>query len=201
MERRGRTLAICRRRDDRTVARFRRANTASARGITSILTLAKSEPGIAILPAVLDTHPWLLNCQNGTLDLRTGKLREHRHDDYLTKICPVAYDAAATCPVFEKTLSTSMGNNAGLIEFIQRAFGYSLTGSVEEQVLVLLWGTGANGKSTLVNAFLATLGPDYAMQAPDRLLMVKHGESHPTERGTCTASGSFPASRSRTANG
>lgn len=74
-----------------------------------------------------------------------------------------------------------MGGHADLITFLQRAVGYSLTGSVAEQVLFLLWGTGANGKSTFLNAIIDTLGNDYAMQAPDGLLMAKQGESHPTE--------------------
>jgi len=75
-----------------------------------------------------------------------------------------------------------MDGHADLITFLQRAVGYSLTGSVAEQVLFLLWGTGANGKSTFVNAVLDVLGNDYAMQAPDGLLTVKKGDAHPTER-------------------
>lgn len=156
--------------------------SASAHGISAMLSLAKSEPGIPILPDKLDTDPWALNVQNGTLDLRTGELRPHDRADLITKLCSIEHDPAAKCPNFESMLATIMAEHDGLITFLQRAVGYSLTGIVTEQVLFLLWGKGANGKSTFLNAILDTLGGDFGMQAPDSLLMVKHGESHPTER-------------------
>ena len=156
--------------------------TASSKGINAMLTLAKSEPGVPILPAKLDTNPWALNCPNGTLDLRTGTLQPHERGDMLTKLCPVDFDTASPCPSWERMLATLMGEHADLITFLQRAIGYSLTGSVAEQCLFLLWGTGSNGKSTFLNAVIDMLGPDYSMQAPDGLLMVKSGEAHPTER-------------------
>jgi putative DNA primase/helicase len=156
--------------------------TASARGVANMLTLAKSERGVPILPGAVDADPWALNCVNGTLDLRTGKLRTHARGDMLTKLCPVEFDATATSPNWEAMLTTIMGGNADLVTFLQRAVGYSLTGSVAEQVLFLLWGKGSNGKSTFVNAVLDVTGPDYGMQAPDGLLMVKRNDSHPTEK-------------------
>jgi putative DNA primase/helicase len=156
--------------------------TAGARGIANMLALARSEPEIPILPAKLDGDPWALNVQNGTLDLQTGKLRPHDRTDLLTKLCPTAFDPDAKCPNWEQMLSVIMANSADLITFLQRALGYSLTGSVAEQSLFLLWGKGSNGKSTFINAVLDVIGTDYAMQAPDGLLMVKRGDSHPTER-------------------
>jgi putative DNA primase/helicase len=156
--------------------------TASAKGVANMVTLAKSEPGIPIVPCKLDADPWALNVQNGTLDLRTGTLQPHDPADLLTKLCPVPFDPTATCPNWERMLDTIMRGHADLITFLQRAVGYSLTGSVAEQVLFLLWGKGSNGKSTFLNALLDSLGDDYSMQAPDGLLMVKHGDSHPTER-------------------
>jgi putative DNA primase/helicase len=157
-------------------------STSSARGIGNMLAMAKSEPGIAVTLDRLDTDPWSLNVANGTLDLRSGQLRPHKRSDLITKLCPVEYNPDAKCPSFENMLATIMAGHQGLVTFLQRAAGYSLTGDVSEQVLFLLWGMGANGKSTFLNAMLDTLGGDFSMQAPDGLLMIKQGESHPTER-------------------
>src|SRR5438105_220669 len=70
--------------------------------LNAMIELARSEDGIPMLPERLDNNPWLLNCCNGTLDLQTGTLREHRREDFLTKLCPVAFDVDATCPRWEQ---------------------------------------------------------------------------------------------------
>ncbi len=109
----------------------------------------------------LDRDPDLLTVANGTLDLRTGELRHHDRDDWITRLAPVAYDPEATCPRWEAFLHRAMGGNEGLITFLQRAVGYSLTGHSSEQVLLLLYGVGANGKSTFLETLRAMLG-DYS---------------------------------------
>jgi putative DNA primase/helicase len=158
----------------------------SAKRINAMLDLARSEPTMPILPAQLDSDPWLFNCPNGTLELRTGTLREHRREDFLTKLCPTPYNAEAICPTWERFLGAIFPNDedepdAELITFMQRLLGRCLTGDVSEQNLPIFWGSGANGKSTLVNAVLDTLGSDYAMKANADLLMTSRGERHPTE--------------------
>jgi putative DNA primase/helicase len=101
------------------------------------------------------------------------------------------YDRDATCPTWERFLATIFpatsdaaeeAGDAELITFVQRLLGLCLTGDVREHLLPVLWGTGANGKSTLVNVLLEMLGRDYSMKAPPNLLMARRGESHPTER-------------------
>ncbi len=149
--------------------------------LKAMIELAKSEPRIPLLPRQLDANPWLLNCLNGTLDLHTGTLRQHRREDLLTKLCPVEYDANAPCPQWMAFLSDVMSRNQALIDYLQRAVGYSLTGNVAEQCLFFLYGTGQNGKSTFLGTIQAMLG-DYAMQAIAELLMVRANEQHPTER-------------------
>lgn len=149
--------------------------------IKAMIELAKSEPTIPMLPSQLDVNPWVLNCLNGTLELRTGVLRPHRREDLLTKMCPVAYDADATCPQWMSFLNDVMAGKQALVHYLQRGVGYSLTGSVEEQCLFFLYGTGQNGKSTFLGVLQAMLG-DYAMQAIPELLMVRANEQHPTER-------------------
>lgn len=156
--------------------------TGEAHGIEAMLKLARSEPGIAIVPDMLDTDPWLLNCENGILDLRTGELLLHRREDYLTKLCPVVFDPKADCPLWLAFLREIMGDDDALLAFLRRAVGMSLTGVVRDHVLFFLYGTGSNGKSTLVNAIQEMMGPDYAMKAPPDLLMAKAQEAHPTER-------------------
>lgn len=112
----------------------------------------------------LDQEPWLLNVRNGTLDLRTGVLRPHRREDWLTKLSPVVYDPTAPCPRWEAFLHRILHGSDGLIRFLQRAVGYTLSGSTGEQSLFFLYGVGANGKSTFLEVVRAVLG-DYATAA------------------------------------
>ena len=119
----------------------------SVRGITAMVKLAESEEGISITPDVLDLDPWLLNCTNGTLELRTGRLRSHCRADNLTKLCPVAYDPNAKSPLWDAFLDRILAGNADLIGYLQRVAGVWLTGDVSEQVVQVFYGTGANGKS------------------------------------------------------
>ena len=171
----------------------------SATRRAAMLKLAQCEPGIPVLPASLDNNPWLLNCINGTLDLRTGNLRQHDRADLITKLCPVRFDATAQCPRWLEFLDRIFSSNSAIIQFVQRVCGLCLTGDVSEQILLVFHGVGANGKSVLLITLLSILGPDYAMQAPPDLLMEKRGEAHPTNAPTCTASDWCAASRQKTA--
>jgi putative DNA primase/helicase len=149
--------------------------------IAASLELAKSEPGVPVLPEDLDRDPLLLNVQNGTLDLRTGKLRSHCRTDLITKLAPVTFDEKATCPLWCQFLQRIMGDNDDLVAYMQRVIGYCLTGLVSEQCLWFFYGTGSNGKSTFLDTILALMG-DYGIQSVSELLMVKTHDSHPTER-------------------
>lgn len=148
--------------------------------IRAMLHLAESEPGIAIRAQDFDRDPWTLNVANGTIDLRTGTLRAHRREDLLTKLAPVEFDPQATCPMFDAFLQRIMDHSKQLIAYLQRAIGSALAGVVLEHVLFVLYGLGANGKSTLLNLILRLLG-NYAKRAAPGLLMRKYGDTHPTE--------------------
>jgi putative DNA primase/helicase len=150
----------------------------SAKRINDALRLARSEPSIPILPRERDADPWLLNVLNGTVDLRTRELRQHDRKDLITKLAPVEYDPDAKASTFEAFMVRKLPSEA-LRRFVQRVIGYAAAGVVSEEVLVILYGVGANGKSTLVNVVMEALG-DYAMQAAPDLLLAKKG-SHPTE--------------------
>jgi len=149
--------------------------------IKAMCSLAESEPGIPITPDQLDANPWLLNCPNGVLDLQTGKLREHRREDYLTKIIPIEFTESATCPRWIEFLNQIMDGNQNLIDFLQKAVGYSMTGDTREQTLFFLYGLGSNGKSTFLDVIKKVLG-DYAMQmSPDTLMMKDRGGGIPND--------------------
>jgi len=170
---------------------FRHAlDSESARAIMAMVKLTESDPQIVIETSQLDADPFLLNVRNGTVNLKTGALEKHRREDLLTKLCPVEFDAAAKCPVWESFLARVFAKDAAnpddpgdtaTIAFVQRLMGYSLTGSISEQILPIFWGGGANGKSTLLNVIREILGKGYAAKAPRGLLMQKHNEQHPAE--------------------
>ena len=152
----------------------------SDHGLRAMLAIARSEPGIPVAPSQLDGDPWLFNVQNGTINLRTGKLQDHRREDYITKLAPVTFNASADCPVWCKFLKVVLAD-VELRAFVRRLVGYCLTGSTQEHVLPFLYGIGSNGKSTFLNVVLALLGVDYAIKAPTDLLLAKKNETHPTE--------------------
>jgi putative DNA primase/helicase len=137
-----------------------------------MVALARSESGIPVTVDQLDRNPWLLNVNNGVLDLRTGDLRSHRRQDLMTRFAPVRYDPEATCPTWLAFLDRIMNGNQNLIQFLQRAIGYTLTGSARERVLFMLHGGGANGKSTLLETISTLLG-DYAKSTRAETLLVK----------------------------
>jgi len=148
--------------------------------IEAMIKLTESESGIYVTPQQLDSDPMLLNVRNGTIDLRTGELRPHNKADLITKIAPVEYDQCATAPVWDSYLYRIMNGNMSLINFLQRGMGYSITADVSEQVIFIPHGGGDNGKSVFLNTALGIMG-DYARPTAPDLLMVKRGESHPTE--------------------
>ncbi|MEK7856259.1 MAG: phage/plasmid primase, P4 family, partial [Acidobacteriota bacterium] len=107
-----------------------------------------------------DTQPFLLNCANGTLDLKTGVLRPHNRADRITRIVNCNFDADAESETFERFLET-IQPDPSIRAFLQRSIGYSLLGAVRERTFWILYGTGNNGKSIFVNLFNNLLG-DYA---------------------------------------
>ncbi len=148
--------------------------------IRGMLELAKCDPRIRVATEDLDRDPWLFNCLNGTLELRTGKLREHRRSDLITKLAPVQYDPKAKCKRWLKFLERIMERNTGLIEFLHRWCGHCLSGDITEQVIVILHGQGANGKNVFLDTIRGVMG-DYASKASPDLLTIRRSEEHPTE--------------------
>jgi len=150
----------------------------SAAGIAGALTLAGTEQEIVVGPDDLDADPFLLNCPNGTLDLRTGGLRPHDQADLLTKMTRGAYRPGAAGPEWRKFLERVQPDPA-MRDYLARLAGHSLEGRVVVHILAIFHGAGANGKSTFTMAIEDALG-DYAAPADPELLTARTFDAHPT---------------------
>jgi putative DNA primase/helicase len=155
------------------------ARTASDSGVRALIAMAESECPVSA--DELDANTFLLNCPNCTIDLRTGTCRPHRREDLLTKLCPTEFDPSAVAPTWERFQREVANDDASLVAFKQRLYGYAATGDVREHALPIFHGSGSNGKSTELETVVAVFGDDYAGAAPKDLLMAKKGDSHPTE--------------------
>jgi putative DNA primase/helicase len=133
--------------------------------------LSQAKPYLAVGMEELDRDPWLVNCQNGTLDLRTGRLKDPDPADRITKVVPVDYDPEAPCPRFKRFLEEALVDGT-LIKFVKRYSGYTLTGVTRERLLAILYGFGKNGKTTLVELLHEALG-DYARNTDVETLLIK----------------------------
>jgi putative DNA primase/helicase len=145
--------------------------------LRSMLSLAQTEPGVPVVPSQLDSNPWLLNTQNCTVNLELGREGRHFKQDLITKLAGTEYRGElAECPRWLEFLGEVFDGDSELIGFVQRAVGYSLTGITTEQVLFILWGTGANGKSTLLETLRLALG-NYALATDFQTFLVKRNDS------------------------
>ena len=153
--------------------------------LNAMLELAKSIPALVVPIAELDADPWSLGVQNGTIDLRTGDLLPAEREHYITKISPVTFDVTTGCPAFLRFLHDIMGGDEQLVAYLQRVFGYMLSGDASEQRLFFLYGTGANGKSTLLNVCKALLGGDLCRQTAVETIMTRSNKSGATPEIAC----------------
>jgi putative DNA primase/helicase len=174
---------------DSRAKELRRADT-----VARIVGMARSNETQAAVVDQWDADPWLLGTPDGTLDLRTGTLRPALPEDYITKSTAVAPAPPGAVPeLWLRTLRRITGDDAELLAYLQRFFGYSLTGLTREHCFPFGFGTGANGKTVTVNTASGVMG-DYACTIPTEVLMVSQNERHPTElarlRGVRLAIGS-----------
>lgn len=160
----------------KAVARWA-AYTNSEPGIRRMLTLAQAE--LAIGPDQLDADPWVLNCPNGTLELRTGHLRPHRREDFITKMTAAPYDPGARSAVWDAFLASALPD-AGAQDYAQRYAGYALTGTTREEVFVFCRGPAGGGKSTFTEGLRRTWG-DYATSADFSAFLSKKVADGPRE--------------------
>ena len=150
------------------------------RRLSDMLWIAKSLYGVGILPNDLDRDLYVLDCKDGTFDLKSGKLLPFNKDNFNTKFANVTYDTNAECPKWLGFLHLVMNGNKDLINYLQKAIGYSMTGDTSEQCWFLLYGSGLNGKSTFLNTIRMILN-NYAMNTPTETFLLKYGDSIPND--------------------
>jgi len=147
--------------------------------LTGMIELAQMDKRIIVAPDDLDANDYLFNLQNGTFNLKTLEMQEHKKSDNISKLAPFEYRPNATCPQFLKYLDRIFRNRGetknDTISFLQRAVGYTLTGSTQEQCLFLLYGSGANGKSVFLDILNALMG-EYGTVTQSKSFTTDHGE-------------------------
>jgi putative DNA primase/helicase len=141
----------------------------SASRIRAALEMTCIDEKVAVASADLDCDQWILNVENGMIDLRTGDLLPHDRDKLCSKLAKVKYDPKATCPRWNLFLQEVMDGQSDLIQSLQHMAGYCLTGDTSEQSLYFFYGDGSNGKSTFLKVLQTILG-DYAQPATRGLL-------------------------------
>lgn len=181
---------------------------ASVKNVGEFVKQAISHPRVRVVENDFDHEPYVINLQNGELDLRDGMLHPHDPEHLHSMCCDVDYDTKATCPEWEKHISTVFDGNAGLIDNVQQILGYSLFFGNPDAMFGIFNGAGRNGKSVTVNTIIRILGtyaidvnPDCLMEtggnvSSDRIKMkgarlIVASEPADDGRGRCTLATSF----------
>jgi len=124
--------------------------------IRAMLDISKDD--VAITVDSFNDDPFLLNVDNGIINMKTGKLMPHSPDYFMNKISPVAFDAKVIPHRFLQFLNEIYAGDIALIDYVQKAFGYSATADTTEQVFFIHAGGGSNGKGRLLRAIMGALG-------------------------------------------
>lgn len=161
---------------------------AHIRGVFGIL---RGLPDLQSRLEDFDMEAAFFNCANGTYDARSGEFRGHQRADRISRRSSIVYDERADCPRFKEFLSQILGGDGELAVFLQRALGYCLTGWVTEECMFLLYGDGANGKSTLLET-VSELWGEYAC-VTDFELFLKHVYDYRVEEKLASLRGCYLA--------
>lgn len=135
-----------------------------ARMVANMVTLASSDPRVMVPAAELDKHKGMLCVQNGVVNLRTGELLPPDPMFRMTRICAYNYVPEARAPLFEKVLSDVFFDDKDMVQFFMRVIGYAAVGDPVEDVMIIPYGDGSNGKSTVLGTIRRALG-SYAKTA------------------------------------
>ena len=156
----------------------------SNRSIEACIQLARTHSFFLTYNSAFDQSPHLLNCQSGTINLRTGKLQPHNSADMITKVCPVEYggldfdeEDSPEALLWQKFLADITQGNEEYERFLQTAIGYTATGRTDEEKIFFIYGAAASGKSTLLKAIKSVLA-DYAITADFETFLKKRNVSN-----------------------
>jgi len=152
----------------------------SRQRIEAMVTLSRTDPLLVASVHDFDKDPMLLSVENGTIDLRTGDLREHRREDMITRRSRVDFDVDATSAIFQNYLNSVTQGDTDLQAYLQRAAGYTLTGLTVEEVFFMIYGPKGSGKSTFVDGMQTILG-DLAMTTQADTLVHMRGSQAPKD--------------------
>jgi phage/plasmid primase, P4 family, C-terminal domain len=159
------------------------ARSESKRALEAMLSLAQAMVELEAETSDFDPDPELLNTQSGVVDLRSGDMHPHDPKYRMTKIAGCGYAPGAPTPMWDAFLERIFEGDAELIAFLQRLFGYALTGYIGEQIFAIFFGLGANGKSVLVDCWQAAMN-DYAGTAAMRTFLAHRTEAVRTDLAT-----------------
>lgn len=191
LERFDRARSLCRDIAISAVDEREAKRLASAKTVSSVLTLAQSDPTIGVPVQMWDSDPFALNTPSAVVDLRTGQSTHFSDFDsgtgtrtiqsrglftQLARVTP----SESGCPTWMRFIEAVFLSDPDVIEFIQRLLGYLLTADRSEQKLFFFYGLGANGKSTLIDLVAWIMG-SYAIKLPATVLMQSPIDRHPTE--------------------
>lgn len=152
----------------------------SNRKLNDVLSSAEALAESHARDTDFDQDPWLFNCANGTLDLRSATLRDHDPADRLRGTSPTVWDPQAQCPTFDRFLAEVLPDE-DVRSYLQIIMGMALVGKPILHILPVFVGSGRNGKGTLIHALTSTMGPDYSGPVDKSLLISAKFESHPTK--------------------
>ena len=155
----------------KVIARANRAMSAS--GLVAALSLAESDPRIAVDPTDMDADPDLLNTENCVVHLPTGATRPHDPSTYMARQCAAPYEPNAACPRFDRFMLQISANDPEWVDYMQRLVGYTISGRVNEEIIIFMLGFGANGKSVFSNIMRRILN-SYAGSVPANFLMISN---------------------------
>jgi putative DNA primase/helicase len=170
---------LCREAASATDDKKRAAKIATAQTRAAVVALAGEDPRLAATTDQWDVDSWLLNTPAGVVDLRTGRKRPHRGDDFMTKMTAVA--PRGQCPQFKKFLRHIFDGDIEMVRYLQRVFGYALTGVTNEHALFFLFGGGSNGKGVLTSTMRGILSDYHQTAAMDTFTATSNHERHPTD--------------------
>ena len=159
-----------------------RSMSSNAR-VRAVMDAASNSDGIRVHATSLDADPWLLPCLNGTVDLRTGELRESKPEDLCTRVCPVEYDPKAVSRVWDAFLE-KVQPDTEVRAYLKRRTGYAASGSTREQRFFVDHGGGGNGKTVFHEGVRIPLGP-LCVTAHSTTFHRKRNEEIPNDLARC----------------